>query len=198
VILAPDGDVSALFPLAWSRTGRVFAYSRPAPQTNRDVWTLSPGERPRPFLQTPRDERAAMFSPDGRFVVYAEKEPGRDEQVYVQPYPGPGARVVVSAGGGIEPVWSPTGREIFYRSIDGRRMMAVDVRTEGSFTAGTPRPLFEGPFVVVAGSFWSNYDVGASGKEFLLVEEPAPPVPRLNVIVRWLEEVKSAGRGTDR
>jgi hypothetical protein len=45
----------------------------------------------------------------------------------VQPYPGPGDRVVVSRDSGTQPVWAPTGREIFYRSVDGRRMMAVDI-----------------------------------------------------------------------
>lgn len=99
--------------------------------------------------------------PDGRWVVYAARETGREEQVYVQPYPGPGGRVVISPGGGIEPVWSPTGREIFYRSVDGTRMMSVDVRTEPTLTVGDPRFLFPGRFVTSDGSYWSNYDVSA-------------------------------------
>ena len=90
-----------------------------------------------------------MFSPDGRWIVYAARETGREEQVYVQPYSGPAGRVVISPGGGLEPVWSPTGREIFYRSTDGTRMISVDVRTEPTLTVGDPRVLFAGRFVIV-------------------------------------------------
>jgi len=90
LLLAPDAGATQLFPLAWSRTGGILAYSRPVATTGRDIWTVQPGAPPRPFVATLRDERSAMFSPDGRWIVYAETEAGRDEQVYVQPYPGPG------------------------------------------------------------------------------------------------------------
>jgi eukaryotic-like serine/threonine-protein kinase len=184
VVLAPDADATVLFPLAWSRTGGVLAYSRPVATTGRDIWTLQPGEPPRPFVDTLRDERSAMFSPDGRWIVYAETEAGRDEQIYVQPYPGPGDRVGISPGGGSEPVWSPTGREIFYRSLDGGHMMVVDVGTKPGFTTSGPRQLFEfeGRFRPQTGAFWSNYDVSPDGLRFLMVEDLAE-VESLNVIV---------------
>ena len=165
-VLRREDPFSALFPLAWSRDGRVLMFSAPTAATNRDVWMLSVDGAITPFLVTPRDERAAMFSPDGRWVVYAARETGREEQVYIQPYPGPGGRLVISPGGGIEPVWSPTGREIFYRSIDGTRMMSVDVRTEPTLTVGNPRVLFIGRFLTADGSYWSNYDVSRDGQEF--------------------------------
>jgi serine/threonine-protein kinase len=52
------------------------------------------------------------ISPDGRFIAYASSESGNQE-VYVQPYPGPGEKVRVSTNGGAEPLWSPNGRELF-------------------------------------------------------------------------------------
>ena len=55
-----------------------------------------------------------MFSPNGRWLAYVSNELGQDN-VYVQRYPGPGGREVVSMGGGAEPVWSPDGDEVFYR-----------------------------------------------------------------------------------
>lgn len=184
LVLAPDGDATVLFPLAWSRTGGVLAYSRPVPTTGRDIWTVQPGEPPRPFVASLRDERSAMFAPDGRWIVYAETEAGRDEQVYVQPFTGPGDRVGISPGGGSEPVWSPDGREIFYRSLDGRRMMAVAVATTPGFVASMPRQLFEfeGRFRARTGAFWSNYDVSPDPLRFLMVEDLAT-VETLNVIV---------------
>jgi hypothetical protein len=123
-----------------------------------------------------------MLSPDGRWMLYAALEPGREEEVYVQRHPGPGERVVVSPGGGREPVWSPLGNEIFYRSIDGRRMMAVDVTTEPELRIGVPRLLFEGDFQT--GSFFSNYDVTPVAKQFLMIERSVAPQSRLQVVVR--------------
>jgi hypothetical protein len=122
-----------------------------------------------------------MLSPDGDWMVYAALEPGRDEQIYVQRYPDASERTVVSPGGGREPVWSPTGEEIFYRSIDGRRMLAIAVRTAPSISVGPPRTLFEGHFR--GGEFWSDYDVTPDGKRFLMVELATPPQPRINVVL---------------
>jgi Tol biopolymer transport system component len=184
VLLPRDPD--ALYPLAWSRDGRTLVFSRPMPQTNRDIWVLPAGGKPTPFLETTRDERSAMLSPDGRWMVYAALEAGREEEVYVQRYPGPGARTPVSVGGGREPVWSPSGDEIFYRSIDGERMMAVSVRTEPTLTIGRPRTQFQGHYRL--GAFWSEYDVSPTTKEFLMVAVDEPTRPRLAVAVNWLRE----------
>lgn len=135
-----------------------------------------------------------MFSPDGGWIVYSELEVGRDEQVYVQPYPGPGGRVVISPEGGSEPVWSPTGDEIFFRSADGDRLFAVAVRTTPTFSASAPRLLFEGRFAAAPGNFWSNYDVSPDGQQFLLIEEDETAPARLNVVVNWMAEVAGNGR----
>jgi serine/threonine-protein kinase len=184
VLLPREPD--ALYPLAWSRDGRTLVFSRPMPQTNRDVWVLPAGGKPTPFLATNRDERSAMLSPDGHWMVYAVLEAGREEEVYVQRYPGPGDRAAVSVGGGREPVWSPSGDEIFYRSVDGERMMAVSVRTEPTLTIGRPRTLFQGQYQL--GSFWSEYDVSPKTKQFLMVAVDEPTRPKLTVAMNWLRE----------
>jgi Tol biopolymer transport system component len=184
VLLPREPD--ALYPLAWSRDGRTLVFSRPMPQTNRDVWVLPAGGKPSPFLATTRDERSAMLSPDGHWMVYAVLEAGREEEVYLQRYPGPGDRAAVSVGGGREPVWSPSGDEIFYRSVDGERMMAVSVRTEPTLRIDQPRTLFHGQFRL--GSFWSEYDVSPKTKDFLMVAVDEPTRPRLAVAMNWLRE----------
>ena len=126
-----------------------------------------------------------MLSPDGRWMVYAVLEAGREEEVYVQRYPGPGDRAAISVGGGREPVWSPSGDEIFYRSIDGERMMAVSVRTEPTLRIDQPRTLFQGQFRL--GTFWSKYDVSPKTKEFLMVAVDEPTRPRLAVAMNFLQ-----------
>ena len=129
-----------------------------------------------------------MLSPDSRWMVYAALETGREEEIYVQRYPGPGERVPVSQAGGREPVWSRAGNEIFYRSIDGQRMMSVEVRTEPSISLGRPRTLFQGRFR--EGNFWANYDVSRDGNQFLMLESANPLQSRLNVALHWIDALK--------
>jgi Tol biopolymer transport system component len=81
------------------------------------------GRKAKPFLRTPSNEASPRFSHDGRWLVYISVESGRYE-VYVQPHPSPGGKWQISTEGGTEPVWNPSGRELFYRS--GNKMVAPD------------------------------------------------------------------------
>ena len=72
-------------------------------------------------------ESAPALSPNGRWLAYQSDETGQME-VYVRPYPEPGARVSVSLHGGTEPVWAHSGRELFFRAGDS--LMAATVDTE--------------------------------------------------------------------
>ena len=81
LVLERTAPANAFFPLAWSRDGRTLVYSRPARETNRDVFTLGLDGKSAAFLDTPRDERSAMLSPDGLWMLYAALEPGREEEV---------------------------------------------------------------------------------------------------------------------
>lgn len=125
---------------------------------------------PTPFLQTPFQEGFPAISPDGRWMAYYSNETGRWE-IYVQPLEETGTqsagagRVRISTGGGEEPIWSRDGRELFYRW--GTKIYVVDVTLGPEFRAGSPRVLFNGPFVNLPG--WS-YDVSPDGQRFLLVE----------------------------
>jgi serine/threonine-protein kinase len=132
-------------------------------------------------------EKSAIFSPDGRFIAYVSNESGSDE-IYVQPFPGPGEIVPVSAGGGRAPVWSHDGRELYYRN--GSAMMTVSVTTEGGFRAGRPRQLFEGRYGVEPGG-QHDYDVSPDGQRFLMVglDDEAEP-SEIRVVLSWFEEVE--------
>ena len=142
--------------------------------------------KPRPFFQTPFVDGYARFSPDGRWVAYLSNESGHNE-VYVQPFPGPGEKKQISTDGAAEPVWARNGRELFYRNAD--RMMAVEVTTSPSFMAGKPRLLFEKPYVRV--SLRPNYDVTPDGRFLMLQQIEAESAPMyLNVVQNWQEELK--------
>ena len=130
-----------------------------------------------------------MFSPDGRWLAYASDESGRTE-IYVQPYPGPGAKWQISTDGGTEPQWNRNGRELFYRS--GNRMMAVDVGTTPNLTVSKPKQIFEGEYEPTLVSA-ANYDVSPDGQRFLMlkaarVQDEAPT--QINVVLNWFQELK--------
>src|SRR5579863_2520928 len=177
-------------PMSWSPDGQLLAFHEVNPTTQRDIWVLRLGDRKaQPFLRTRFDEAAPRFSPDGRWLAYISNESGRYE-VYVQPYPGPGGKWQISTEGGTEPAWNPNGRELFYRS--GDKMMAVDITTQPSFSAGKPRMLFEGPYQPTPVTT-PNFDVSPDGQRFLMLKpsgsaEAAPT--QINVVLNWFEELK--------
>jgi Tol biopolymer transport system component len=193
-------------PMSWSPDGQLLTFIEINPTTGFDIWALrmgdpSPGSgqapsaglgqvrKAQPFLRTPFNESAPRFSPDGRWLAYISNESGRNE-VYVQPYPGPGGKWQISTEGGGEPVWNPNGRELFYRS--GDKMMAVDIAAQSGFAAGKPRMLFEGQYVPTPLTA-PYYDVSPDGQRFLMLKasEQAQSAPtQINVVLNWFEELK--------
>jgi Tol biopolymer transport system component len=177
-------------PDSFSPDGQLLAFEESNPTTGEDIWVLRLGDpsassgqarKVEPFLRTPFNESDAQFSPDGRWLAYASDESGGYE-VYVQPYPGPGGKWRVSSGGGNTPRWNPNGRELFYQS--GDKMMTVDVTTSRSFSAGTPKMLFEGQDL--------GWDVSPDGQRFLMVKpvEQQPAATQINIVLNWFEELK--------
>ena len=186
-----------LLATAWSPDGETLAYYEATPDAFRDLWTLTPSEseEPSPFLTTASNERAAAFSPDGHWLVYVSDASGQDE-VCVRPYPREaGGQVTISTSGGTEPVWSPTGSEVFYRT--GTELMAVDVDLGPPIVIGRPHVLFEDVYVrdtsgALALPF---YDVDTDGERFVMVlpgerEAEEDTFNGLILVQNWFEELK--------
>ena len=191
--LTPSGD-HRRGPASWSPDGKVLTVVDEPPGRGMDIWTLSLGAEPQlqPFLQTDFWELQPMFSPDGRWIAYASNESGQFE-VYVQPYPGPGEKIQISTRGGIQPVWSRDGRELYYFQgagfRSGNELMSVPVELGPTFTAGQPQVVLEGDFEKGPG-FWSNYDVSPDGKSFYMVKRTTEPPREIHVILNWFEELQ--------
>ena len=104
------------------------------------------------------------LSPNERWIAYNSRESGRWE-VYLASFPSFGGKRQVSNGGGCQPHWRKDGKELFYLDLQGK-LMALDVSTEQSFVASTPRPLFQTPIPVSA--VIDQYTVTRDGKRFIL------------------------------
>jgi len=167
---------------AWTRDGKTLLFHDFASVDNRDIKVFTPSESPEPvpLLVTEFNERSVSLSPDGRWLAYVSNESGSDE-IYVRAYPDMDRKRPVSTNGGIQPVWSPTGRERFYRETG--RMMVVEVTTEPEFTPSQPRVLFDDPYAM---GFVNtpNYDVSSDGERFVMIRE-AGGTPRLDVVLDW-------------
>jgi serine/threonine-protein kinase len=183
---------------SWSPDGRTLLFMELDRTTGYDVWALSADgdHRAHPILQTKYDEQYAEFSPDGHWIAYVSNETGQTE-VYVQPYPGTGARQQVSVGGGTAPAWSRDGKELFYltaRSVGGQavplKIMVVPVTLTPTFDAGAPHVLFEGTFGNSAAI--RDYDVTPDGRRFLMVqqhERPLASTAELVLAENWTDEL---------
>jgi Tol biopolymer transport system component len=155
------------FPKSWSPDGSAIAVVEQYRSALSDIFVVAPREQavPVPVVSTPFDEHEAAFSPDGRWIAYQSNQSGRDE-IYVQSYPRPGRKWILSAGGE-DPVWRRDGKELFYRS--GDQMMSVSTHTGSEFTAGKPQGLFKGDFD-------GYFDVAPDGQRFVMVKVPKPPL----------------------
>ena len=95
-----------------------------------------------PYVQTKFIEKGGMFSPDGRWVAYSSNESGRLE-VYVQGFPERRGKWLMTADGGELPSWRADGKELYWRGLDGRTVMAAAVELQaGSAKAGRGEVLF--------------------------------------------------------
>ena len=104
----------------------------------------------KPLVQTAASEHTASLSPGRDWIAYVSNETGRAE-VYVERFPTRGSRQSISADGGDDPMWSPAGRELFYRRLSDGAMMAVPIATTPTFSAGTPKALFKGRYFDAGG-----------------------------------------------
>ncbi len=123
-------------------------------------------------------------------------ESGRAE-VYVQAWPGPGAKIQISAEGGTDPVWRRDAKEIFYRN--GREMLAVSVATAPGFKAGRPHVLWSGDYMhgLSSSCGWkgtstTSYDVSLGGDRFLMIKDTDQRLfaSRIMVVVNWADELE--------
>jgi len=185
------GGVPAIgnfFPQAWSGDGNSIILAQYTNRTDLGAVSMEGEHKWRPLLKENYNESYAQISPDGKWMAYQSDESGKSE-VYVRPFSEMDkGRWQVSTSGGNSPLWSPGGRELFYRN--GNSFMAVQVETMPAFRPANPKVLFKGTYL--------EWDISPDGKRFLMIKPPAStgassaaPGPRkINIVIDWFEELK--------
>ena len=161
------------WPTDWLRDGSAVLFTERDPGGQLDIW-LQPidGGAARPVIATPAQELGGRISPDGRWIAYQSNETGRYE-VYVRSFPGTGRATLVSANGGVNPVWARDGRSLYYWQLDQLFAARVEAGGPGAPLVVHPgTPLFRAPFVE---NTLQNYDVSPDAKHFAVVLGEARP-----------------------
>ena len=160
-----------------------------------DILAIRPGidTVPIPLVATKFMEAGPALSPDGRLLAYTSNENGEYE-IYLVPFPNTGeAKWAVSSRGGTEPLWSHSGRELFYR--DGSaNLVSVEVKSSPTLSIGRSTVLFP---ISGFGSqeLFAEYAVSPDDRRFLMIRRFVPNAPdKLIVVENWFEELKAKSR----
>ena len=169
----------------WSRDGRYIVYV-----SLNALWAASLSGDQKPLEVVEASGNTAdepQFSPDGRWLAFNSTEAGKTD-VYVQPFPGPGERVRISAAGGVQPKWRGDGKELFFLAPDGT-LIAADLRIEADRVVPTKlTPLFQSGLSAL--TYADQYGVAADGQRFLLLKPLAGGTQSpIVVVLNWASSI---------
>jgi eukaryotic-like serine/threonine-protein kinase len=185
MVLAADGPVA---PTSITPDGKTLLFqmggtTKPVQNYRIEIPANGPGVNPEPLHDATGTESAAAISPDDKWVAYVSNESNANE-VYVLPFPGPGAKIRVSLDGGDAPRWTKDGRELLYwANVPTSKLMVVEVTTSPSFHAGQPRELFRQPKT-------TTWDVTPDKNRFLVELSQRQTVSTLNIVTNWFDELR--------
>jgi Tol biopolymer transport system component len=176
-------------PMDASRDGHYLftITNRDTPKTSNDIWVLplSGDRKPFAYVATEFSEGSEKLSPDGRWLAY-QSNASRRFEIYVESFPQKGGRWQVSTGGGIAPVWSRDGRELYYYGSDGK-IMVVAIKAGAQFEFYAAKPLFPVSLTIPPNA---SFEVSRDGRFLLpmLVEQGASAP--MTVVLNWPEMLK--------
>jgi serine/threonine-protein kinase len=202
VTLMATGSESFPRPMPWALApdGQTLAVVNARAVGDVNIATLSLGNQQLAALfADDANYSQPAFSPDGAYIALREIRANGAEEIFVRDFPAV-ARTRVPVAAGTQPVFSRDGSELFF--YDGRGFAAASISYEPALRIGPPRRLFESSDYFL-GDYGRAWDLDASGQRFLMIRNAdatraAPAAerddrerPHIDVVVNWLEELKS-------
>lgn len=96
--------------------------------------------------------------------------------------PASGEKWLISTNGGVNPVWSHNGKELFFIALDGK-LMSVQIGGGGTFEPGKAQQVFD--ISAARTSPNNDYDVSLDGQRFLFISRMADATSPLAIVVNW-------------
>jgi len=196
---APIAQQIFATPCAWSPDGKILAIAQQDMKANtRDVQMLEQEAggtswKATPYLNSPADEHALRFSPDGKWVLFCSVESGRHE-LFIQPFTGAGSGARDAAGGRMQVStnghesaawWSADGKELRY--VDGdKQVVSIELKTEPTFSASLPKPLYS-----LKDLKSTNFSWAPDGRLMVILEGENERANRVDLLVNFLDELRA-------
>jgi hypothetical protein len=184
-IPTPGHSFNAVVPSPLGGTFASSQFSKP-PHLPEDIWitSMTGGATSRVVVQNDADEYMPRLSSDGKWLAYYSN-PGTNYEVYVTPADGSGSPHQISTNGGAEPMWSPSGLTLFYRSLG--RLMAARITSASPFEVS-----IDTLFVDAFGQDQNApaYDVARDGQHFLMLRF-GDQRERVVVTMGWFDELRA-------
>ena len=183
-------NFAGMSPFSVSPDGKWLSYYEIDPATSFDILIVplpASGAAPDPkaarmFVKTPGTDGSSVFSNDMKWLAYQSNESGRFE-VYLRSFPDGERTLRVSTEGGVSPIFSPKGDELYYRSLDGK-LKAVPLSAAPGFQDKV-RVLFD------ASKYDNNFAIAPDGRLLMMPLVPAEfSASRINVVFNLLTELR--------
>lgn len=183
-------------PESWSRDGARFLYSVINGE-RLSLWAYSIADQKAAAVGSVQSTYtlAAMFSPDGRWIVYNGGTSGADRAIFVESFPRTETKYRIARG--VQPVWSPDGRELLFRSGEvPLQTVHVTGQSALQFSNSEAVPAGAGLTSVLRPLLHRQYDImPPEGKRFVAVaagteNQDGKEGSQIQVVLNWTEELK--------
>jgi dipeptidyl aminopeptidase/acylaminoacyl peptidase len=187
-------------PMMMLDAHRILVRSTTAAASRLTVWPVAPGDKPQEvFSASVPNQLNGEVSPNGRWIAYQSAEGSTRDEIHVRPFPATdNGHWSISSGGGSRPMWSNSGRELFYVTPPPGRLMRVEVEpnpADGSFKPGRPEPVPIDLAKYFVGQVGRNFHISADDKLLLMIAPiTAGEGPSITLVTNWIEELKTRVR----
>jgi serine/threonine-protein kinase len=190
---------SAHVPGAWSPVGNTLLFDV-IKQSSYALFQLSTLDKKIAPIEGVQsiNPTTPMFSPDGKWIAYSARNPGQvRNSLYVEPFPPTGAKYQISNDDGHHPMWSSSGKELFFIRRPGQFVVVPVISTSPSFSFGAATELRRLFATTASGNISGRtYDIDRNGDRIVglvyptQIDSPSPDQNRVEIVLNWIDELK--------